>query len=303
MSHESARALRTGLEQRLKNRATKGGSLDAALLNRLRKRVTFERFLVRLKAVSPEDWALKGGFALELRLIRPDDLARTTKDIDLDLRLAEGEALDLLRRAAALDLGDFFRFRIERVGQQPDVEGQGQRWRLIAELDAREFETVLVDVGFETEPLRKPASLLLPTTFDFAGERAVEIPVMQLEQHLAEKIHAYTRRYGAEARQSSRVKDLVDIALVARMLELDAVDLRSALIEIFDQRGTHPLPESLPAPPGGWQRGWRRFAEDLVIPETLGAGHGLAASLIDPVLDDRASGRWSPGALCWSDDG
>jgi len=303
MSHDSARALRTALEQRLKNQATSGENVDAALLGRLRKRVTFERFLVRLKAVSPDDWVLKGGFALELRLTGPGDLARTTKDIDLDLRLAEGDALDLLRRAAAFDLDDFFRFRIERVGQQADVEGQGQRWRLVAELDAREFETVLVDVGFETQPLREPAQLLLPTALDFAGERAIEIPVMRLEQHLAEKVHAYTRRYGAEAKPSSRVKDLVDIALVAETLELDAGELRSALVEIFDRRGTHPLPESLPAPPGDWQRSWDRFAEDLLIPKDLDAGHKLAASLIDPVLDDRASGHWSPDALCWGDGG
>ena len=76
MSYESARALRTALEQRLKNQATKGGNLDAALLSRLRKRVAFERFLARLKDVAPEGWLLKGGFALELRL---GDIARTTK--------------------------------------------------------------------------------------------------------------------------------------------------------------------------------------------------------------------------------
>jgi hypothetical protein len=47
MSYESARALRTALEQRLKNQATKAGTLDTALLSRLRKRVAFERFLAR----------------------------------------------------------------------------------------------------------------------------------------------------------------------------------------------------------------------------------------------------------------
>lgn len=298
MSYESARALRTALEQRLKNRATVGGSLDAALLNRLRKRVTFERFLARLKAVSPNDWVLKGGFALELRL---GDVARTTKDIDVDWELAEDEALEILRRAAGHDIGDFFRFRIEKAELPPDVEGQGERWRLIVELDAREFETVLVDVGVEAEPLREPAELSMPTALDFAGQRAVEVPVLRLEQHLAEKTHAYTRRYGAEARPSSRVKDLVDIALVATTLELEAGDLRSALVGIFDRRATHSLPGSLPAPPGDWQRSWRRFADELPIPGDLRAGHELAALLIDPVLDDREAGRWSPDALRWGD--
>lgn len=300
MIHESPRAMRTALEQRLKNQSTRDGNLDPALLNRLRKRVTFERFLVRLKTIAPADWVLKGGFALELRLIRPGDLARTTKDIDLDLRLAGDGAKDLLRRAAALDLGDFFRFRIERAGQQPELEGQ--RWRLVAELDAREFETVLVDVGIETDPLHEPVHLQLPTALGFVGERPIEIPVMRLEQQLAEKVHAYTRRYGAGARRSSRVKDLVDIALVAGTLELKAGDLKSSLGETFDRRDTHALPGSLPPPPGDWQRSWRRFAEDLMIPEDLGAGHALAALLIDPVLGDRGSGCWSPGELVWVDE-
>lgn len=129
MNYDSPRALRTSLEQRLRNQASADGTLDAALLQRLRKRVTFERFLARLKAVAPDGWVLKGGFALEVRL---GDIARTTKDIDVDWTLLEADALELLRRAAAHDAGDFFRFGIERSQLPEDDEGQGQRWRLTA---------------------------------------------------------------------------------------------------------------------------------------------------------------------------
>jgi Nucleotidyl transferase AbiEii toxin, Type IV TA system len=62
----------------------------------------------------------------------------------------------------------------------------------------------------------------LDAALDFADAHPVEIPVLRLEQHLAEKTHAYTRRYGPAAIPSSRVKDLVDIALVAATLELEA---------------------------------------------------------------------------------
>jgi hypothetical protein len=296
MSYESARALRTALEQRLKNQATKSGSLDAALLSRLRKRVAFERFLARLKDVAPEGWLLKGGFALELRL---GDMARTTKDIDVDWAIAEGESLDFLRRAAACDIGDFFRFRLERAEPRPGVDGQGQRWRLIAELDAREFEVVLVDVGVGVEPLLGSVELSLPTALDFADAHSVEIPVLRLEQHLAEKTHAYTRRYGAAAIPSSRVKDLVDIALVAATLELEAGALEFAMVELFDRRATHQLPASLPPPPVDWQRPWRELAAGLPVPGDLRNGHALAASLIDPALNERASGYWSPSSRSW----
>jgi hypothetical protein len=298
MSYESARALRAALEQRLKDQATKGGNLDAALFGRLRKRVAFERFLVRLKDVAPEGWLLKGGFALELRL---GDIARTTKDIDIDWALSESQALSFLRRAAAHDIGDFFRFRLERAHLHPDGDGQGQRWRLIAELDAREFETVLVDVGVGIESLLDPVELSLPTVLDFAGAHPVEIPALRLEQHLAEKTHAYTRRYGVAAIPSSRVKDLVDIALVAAMLEFEAGALRSVLIELFDQRATHQLPSALPQPPADWQRPWQELADGLPVPGDLRSGHALAALLIDYVLNDRASGYWSPDSRSWED--
>lgn len=75
MKYQTAQVFRTALEQRLKNEAEESG----VALIRLRKRVAFERFLVRLAATEADGWALKGAFALELRLgLR----TRTTKDID-----------------------------------------------------------------------------------------------------------------------------------------------------------------------------------------------------------------------------
>ena len=85
MSYESAAALRTALEQRLLNqsRATN------IALDRLRRRVVFERILARLAVAEPGRWVLKGGMALEVRL---DTDARVTKDIDLGLRDEEIDA-------------------------------------------------------------------------------------------------------------------------------------------------------------------------------------------------------------------
>jgi len=42
---------------------------------RERKRVAFDRLLARLIAVAPGRWILKGGFALDLRLIREPPLS------------------------------------------------------------------------------------------------------------------------------------------------------------------------------------------------------------------------------------
>ncbi len=64
------------------------------------------------------DWALKGGYALELRFQR----ARTTRDLDFTIRAMDvdraerpGVLLDQLRAAAGVRLPDFFTFIVGEV--------------------------------------------------------------------------------------------------------------------------------------------------------------------------------------------
>jgi hypothetical protein len=99
--YTDAIAFRRALVDRLKARA----SGDGARIARERKRIAFDRLLVRLVAVAPDRWLLKGGFALDVRLA---DRARATKDVDLDWPAGDEEVLDLLLEAAAYLAGDFF---------------------------------------------------------------------------------------------------------------------------------------------------------------------------------------------------
>lgn len=66
MTYQSAQALRTALEHRLLARSTE----TAASLDRLRRRVMFERIIVRIQATEPGQRVLKGGTALEVRTRR-----------------------------------------------------------------------------------------------------------------------------------------------------------------------------------------------------------------------------------------
>lgn len=79
MTYATAQALRMALEQRLLTRSQETG----VSLDRLRRRVVFERVVARLQSAEPGRWVLKGGMALEVRL---HDRARLTKDLDLGLR-------------------------------------------------------------------------------------------------------------------------------------------------------------------------------------------------------------------------
>ena len=126
MKYRTAAAFRTALETRLK-----AEQRDGVGISRLRKRVVFERLLARLQAVAPDAWVLKGGFALELRL---GGSARTTKDIDIDWKVDEQEAVELLLDAAAMRLEDLFEFSLARSRMDDDLLGGGQRWTVTATL-------------------------------------------------------------------------------------------------------------------------------------------------------------------------
>jgi Nucleotidyl transferase AbiEii toxin, Type IV TA system len=77
-AYATAAAFRKALEERLK-RISETEQVD---INGLRRQLSFDRLLARLFRAEPAPWALKGGYALELRF----KTARSTIDIDLSLR-------------------------------------------------------------------------------------------------------------------------------------------------------------------------------------------------------------------------
>ena len=60
----------------------------------------------------------------------------------------------------------------------------------------------------------------------------------------------------------SRVKDLVDLALLIGDDQLDEQRIMDALQLTFARRGTHALPASLPVPPEDWETPFRALAEE-----------------------------------------
>jgi hypothetical protein len=135
---------------------------------------------------------------------------------------------------------------------------------------------------------------------EFAGIEPIEVPVLPLEQHVAEKVHAYTRTY-SRGRASSRAKDLVDIVLVLvkQLMELDAARLRAALVGVFEKRRQQALPDRLPSPPRDWAVPYRKLANEVGISPELRTGYLEATALLDPVLTGGARGRWDPKGGRW----
>ena len=293
MRYETANAFRTALEQRLKNETQATG---IALL-RLRKRVAFERFLARLATSESSGWALKGAFALDLRLgLR----ARTTKDIDLGRADDEEAATEHLNAATDIDLGDFFVFEVRRTPALDAATGfHAVRYTVRADLDARRFEQFPVDVAFSEATPIQAEPLFGANSLEFAEVAGLQLPVISLEQHVAEKLHAYTGAFGRDQRESTRVKDLVDLVLIGEMAELNAERLRCALATTFEQRARQPIPDAIPPPPLSWARPYTVLAREVGVAVDMEAGHAAAARLLDPVLRSEAGGHWDPEARRW----
>jgi hypothetical protein len=228
----------------------------------LRRQVSFDRLLVRLFADKSAPWLLKGGYAMELRLQR----ARTTKDIDLTVAagMEGGQArlLALLQDSASVMVDDdFFRFTIGAsvMALEGAPEG-GARYPVIASLAGREFTRFHVDVGIGDEVVLPIEHISSRDWLDFAGIAPVVCPAISREQQFAEKLHAFTKP--REAGPNSRVKDLIDMALLIHMGGIDRQKLNEALRLTFNRRGTHDLPPEPPQPPETWQRPYARLADE-----------------------------------------
>ena len=292
MRYASSGAFRQALEDRLRAESLGTG----APLVRLRKMVAFERFLARLITDRPGDWLLKGGLALQWRL---GARARTTQDLDMLLLGSAEDLHGILVRAALLDLGDWFRYLVQRPARPHNADAGGLRFSVRALLDGRPFEGFHLDVGWGDPVVEAPEEVRAPSLLGFAEIAPIAVPCYPITQHLAEKVHAYTRPYASG--EGSRVKDLVDIVLLARMRPVDAESLSEALRATFQRRNTHAMPDALPDPPSSWIAPFRRIATEVGLESPhLDAAMELARRFLDPVLQGQAGGLWDPAAWRWS---
>jgi hypothetical protein len=90
------------------------------------------------------------------------------------------------------------------------------------------------------------------------------------------------------------------LVLIAEFANLHAVALRQVLEMTFAARGTHPVPEALPAPPPEWHTPVAALARTVRIPTDLICAHTTAAELLDPILDGQLlSGTWDAEKKQW----
>jgi len=258
-------------------------------LVRFRKMVAFDRFLSRLFFHEPDQWVVKGGFALQLRL---GASARTTKDIDL---LVTGETQEIyphLRDAGAKDLGDWFAFEVMNTIHSDVDDIGGLRYRIHSLLDGRTFERFHIDIGIG-DPLLAPVEYLeTPALLTFAGIEPTIVPCYPITQQIAEKYHAFTRPHVSGV--SSRVKDFVDMLLLAEMGKLDSISLRKAIQVTFDDCKTHELPVKVPQPSKDWSLPFQKMAIEVGLEFKSLSDAGVALQqFLDPTLEAETQKSWN----------
>lgn len=270
--YASPAAFRAALEHRLRLEAQGTG----LTLQRLRKEAAYHRLLHRLQRAAPDSWAIKGGFALILRL---GGQARATRDVDANWRATTTALEDSLSAVEEMDDGDWFTFEI---GDARTLEGEGEdgadRYAVTATLDGRVFEQLILDVNVVGEHDPRPVEVVAVSRnpFDFVDEPPLHVPMITPDHQLAEKLHAYTRRYSGEP--SSRARDLFDMLIIAEQISLpDGATLTAAARETFHLRST-PWPPQLHEPPDDWEQLWKAYTATHALRWTnLDDAHTAAA--------------------------
>lgn len=286
-------AFRSGLTDRLRNEAKK----SRWTLQQLQRQFAYDRLLERLYSVD-SSWIVKGATALLAR----DIGVRGSLDIDVYREKAREVAEAELRKAAARDIGDWFRF--ELGASQVSTDGaKGIRIPVTAYVGASvwaQFHVDLVgsDLRMTGQPEEVPplARVLIP---DVEQHGYLAYP---LTDHVADKVAATFELHGDQQRPSTRYRDLVDLVAIATNAALDANELGKA-VESEAERRQIALPKIFEIPDRDlWEGGYEAEAKRslLTFAQTLDEALTLVRSFIDPILNGTATGTWNPDRTAWT---
>jgi hypothetical protein len=212
---------------------------------------------------------------MELRL----RVSRSTVDIDLTLQQVPALAREgsdanrfvreMLQSAAGNPLGDWFEYTIGLpIMDLTAAPYGGARYPVEARMDARIFARFHLDIGIGDVVMRPLETATCEDWLGFGGIQRPEVRMIPREQQFAEKIHAYTLPRNTA---NSRVKDLVDLALLIGSGGLEKPRILDALRLTFERRNTHDLPVGLIPPPADWQIPFQALAEECGLPTDIAA--------------------------------
>ncbi len=289
-------AFRRALTDRLRALATTA----RWTLPQLQRQLGYDRLLERLYRID-DGWVVKGATALLARGLA----VRATLDIDVFRSVAPEVAQADLRKAAATDIGDRFRFEVGPARPVSAVTG-GIRMPVTAYVGATQwcaFHVDLVGAGIRLVGEPEHAAPLAPVSIP--GMEQHGYTVYPLIDHIADKVTAILQPYGAMGSPSTRYKDLVDLVAILTQAPVPAEVQATALRSEADRRGI-TLPAGFSVPDEQmWERGYASEARrsHLTTERTLESALVLVRAFLNPLLDGTASGVWDPKRRRWKPAG
>ncbi len=204
-------------------------------------------------------FVLKGGAAMELRLgLR----ARATRDFDATYRQALAEMVDSLDDALRHGHGDFTASRTEL---EPIAETGAQRVHIKLAYRGRSWGTVQLEIAPAEGMAGREIDWVPGKPLDALGiEGPRDVPCVSVRYQVAQKLHACTE-VPTDGRSNDRFRDLIDLLLLAELLEDDEWSgVREACEELFALREMHAWPPVVTVF-GGWPESYRALAVEVAF--------------------------------------
>lgn len=300
------------LELAIKDAAKKaaqhaGPGVSAASVDAKIRQARFDRFLSRVFAHGERsEWLLKGGMSMLARVPR----SRTTKDVDLAAQQAPNlaEAERTLTELVDVELGDHLTFRLIRstpTGLGDNQPGVATRRYVFACIDVdhdNQIDTIVVDVVVGPPPIGRP-EVIEPANRLHLRRPLVTHPyrLYPAADQIADKVCATMDTNYPGGKHSSRVKDLVDLVVLAHTQTVDLHELQLAITAKQDLSNIEPFGHfDIPA---DWTRTYPKTAKGVPLAESFTAKTAaeLVAAFIDPTLEKNANNAtWNPQHLTWS---
>ncbi len=294
MTYKSAAAVEMAVKS-----AASASSLDTG---RAVSSFYFHRLLCRVFAGNNKKFVLKGGQAMLARTID----ARATRDIDL-LALQDSleNALTELVRLAESDLDDFvvFEFAGSKHIKAEDEYRSGLSVKFTPRIGVKRMQQISIDLVVDKVPLEEVEVIEPVDRIQIEGLSTCNYLLYPVENALADKFCALIEIH--DGRVSTRVKDLVDIAVYAVTCTVDGDKFQNCLSREVAVRGMEmPDKFSVPREWGLFQgRQFEKLSANTGLPaglKVIDAATELAGNLIDPVISASVSGlQWLPEDLKW----
>jgi len=201
---------------------------------------------------------------------------------------------------------DFFSFNFK--GSEPikldDEYRTGRRLVFDTAIGGQRRGVIKVDLVIGCMPVGDLERITPAHRLDIKGLSAIDYYLYPIADTVADKVCATLAAY-SQGRRSSRVKDLVDLVVIATTTSLDASTVREAVCSEARQRGLGITSFTIP---DAWRTAaigatYQKEAKEAGIPGPyfdIEAAEELVKRLVEPPINDETlSLQWSPSRLDW----